>query len=180
MAISVKIKNAVREAVQGDIKQVGKWVAAGTAVKAEYANAAAVEAVKAEFLDDVIYPAMGDNALAAVKADLPRKNSTKYKERVAAQPEYADQWEAANRLKRDTKSIGHTYFNRVVYEYGFGEPDAEKKPPRTLQTRTVEELTALSKAHERDEKEGDAQLVKDLDKVLFAYLARQKGKAATK
>ena len=169
MAISANVKNIVREAIDTENKALGKWQKVGTTVADEYANLAAFEAVKADFLKDAIYPAMGDNAVAAVNAELPRKNTTEYKERCAKESGYAAQWETANTLKRDTKAKGHTYFDRVCenafraeYAAKYGKPET---PPRTLKTRTIEELTALIKAHEKAEN-GDPQVIAALDKAL--------------
>lgn len=169
MAISANVKNAVREAIKSDNESLGKWQKVALTVAGEYSNLAAFETVKADFLNEAIYPAMGDNAVAAIKTELPRKNSTEFKERAAKQPEYEAQWETANRAKRDTKAKGHTYFDRVSedafpaeYAAKYGKPEA---PPRTLKTRTIEELTALIKAHEKAEN-GDPQVIAALDKAL--------------
>jgi hypothetical protein len=165
--ISTNIKNAFREAIKGDQVAEGKWQRVGTTIKTEYSDRASVEAIKQQFLDDVIYPAMGDNAVAAVNADLPRMNSTEYKERAAKTDGYAAQWKAANTLKKNTKAAGHEYFTRSL-NYAFGAQPKGDTTPRTLKTRTVEELTALIKAHEKDEMNGDAQVIAALSRALDA------------
>lgn len=168
MAISSNINNAVRVAIDADNKAAGKWNAAGAAIKAEYESRAAFEAIKAEFIDTVILPAMGDNAVKAIKIDLPRKNSTEYKERVAKEPSYAAAWETANQLKRDTKAMSHTYHKRIG-DYAFGKEETGPTEPRTLKTRTVEELTALLKAHEKSE-QGSVEVIKYLDLAMKAAM----------
>jgi hypothetical protein len=166
MAISSNIKNAFREAIKGDQAALGKWQRVGSAIKADYADRAAVEAIKAQFLDEVVYPAMGDNAVAAINADLPRKNSTEYKERAAKSGEYAAQWETANTLKRNTKAAAHEYFSRSL-DYAFGKVEKDATAPRSLKTRTNEDIAALIKAHEKAE-DGNAEVIKYLELALKA------------
>ncbi len=167
--INVAIKNAFRDAIKGEQAAEGKWQRVGGTIKTDYTDRAAVESIKQQFLDEVVYPAMGDNAVVAVNADLPRKNSTEYKERAAKSDGYVAQWEAANTLKKNTKAAGHEYFKRSL-NYAFGEEpkDTTANAPRTLKTRTIEELTALVKAHEKDELNGDALVIAALNRALDA------------
>lgn len=167
MAISTNIKNAFREAIKGDQAAEGKWQRVGATIKTEYTDRASVEAIKQQFLDEVIYPAMGDNAVAAVNVELHRKNTTAYKELAAKTEGYVAQWEAANTLKKNTKAAGHEYFKRSL-DYAFGAEPKGDTTPRTLKTRTIEELTALLKAHEKDEMNGDAQVIAALSRALDA------------
>ena len=158
------IKTAVQTAMGAEGAAQAKWQAVGALVLKEYPTRAGYDAIKAQFVSDVIVPAMGDNAIAAYKANLPRKNSTEYKERVTKRPEYAAEWELANTLKRDTRAMAHTYHARIG-DYAYGKPEAAKAEPRTLKTRTIEELTSLIKAHEKAEN-GDPQVIAALDKAL--------------
>lgn len=160
------IKATVKDAVTGELATGAKWVKAGEAVRAEIATSAGLDAVRAKFIDDVIVPALGKDAVAALGMELPRKNSTEYAERCAKESGYAAQWHAANEAKKTVRGTASVMYGRVrKYAYG----DAEKGPsePRSLKTRTNEDLAALIKAHEKAE-DGNAEVIKYLELALKA------------
>jgi len=159
------IKTAVQTAIGADGNALAKWQAVGALVAKEYPTRAGYDAIKAQFVDQVIVPALGADAVRIMGAELARKNSTEYKERVAAHPEYAAQWETANTAKRDIRATAHTYFTRIG-DYAYGKPEKAPAEPRSLKTRTLEELAALVKAHQKDEMNGDAQVIAILNKAI--------------
>lgn len=141
--INANIKKAIADAISIEGKAARKWLDAGTTVRAEYESREALEAIRAEFLAEVIYPAMGDDAVRTMKAELPRKGS---KEWTGASPALQAEWSAQNDAKKAVRGKGSVYFGRVL-DYAFPEDEAgEPTAPRDLKTRCLEELTALIKA----------------------------------
>jgi len=167
--INVAIKNAFREAIKGEQAAEGKWQRVGGTIKTDYTDRAAVETIKQQFLDEVVYPAMGDNAVAAVNADLPRKNSTEYKERAAKSDGYVAQWEAANTLKKNTKAAGHEYFKRSL-NYAFGEEPKDDAESDGANKRT-DDVTYCMERNTQCEKrlQKSETPPKNIAKVLALY-----------
>ena len=146
--INANIKKAIVDAIGCENKAERKWLDAGSAVRAEYTSREALEAVRPQFLAEVIYPAMGDIAVKLINAEIPRKGSKDWNDASAEQQAV---WATTNEAKKTVRGKGSVYFGRVM-EYAFpedksGEPHAK----RDLKTRLNEELAALIKACQKDE-----------------------------
>ena len=146
--INANIKKAIVDAIGCENKAERKWLDAGAAVRGEYASRESLEAVRPQFLTEVIYPALGDDAVRVINAEIPRKGS---KDWNAASADQQAAWSAINEGKKTVRGKGSVYFGRVM-EYAFpedksGEPHAK----RDLKTRLNEELAALIKACQKDE-----------------------------
>lgn len=148
--INANIKKVVTDAIATESKAERKWLDVGSAVRAEYASETALNEVRAEFLDQVIYPAMGDEAMRIIRAEVPRKGSEAWRQNTpAVQQTYLNLIEA----KKTVRGKGSVYFGRVV-KYAF--PSDEESTPaakRDLKTRLNEELSALIKACQKSEGE---------------------------
>lgn len=169
--IAANIKKAVTDAISTENKATRKWQDAGIACRAEYANREALEAVRAAFLDEVIYPALGDDAVRIMTAEVPRKGSKDYN---SSSPTQQAAFAELQKAKVTVRGKGSVYFGRVL-EYAYPvEADSEPRVKRTLRTRTDEDIQGVIKAHENNEHEGDAQLILDLRTALTAYHKRAK------
>jgi hypothetical protein len=148
--INANIKKVVTDAIATETKAERKWLDVGAAVRAEYASEAALNEVRAEFLDTVIYPAMGDEALRVIRAEVPRKGSEAWRQSTpAVQQTYLNLIEA----KKTVRGKGSVYFGRVT-KYAFpSEAESEPAAKRDLKTRLNEELSALIKACQKSEGE---------------------------
>lgn len=147
MAISEKVKKSSTDAIRSDVKTEGKWKVAGTDVATEYTSAEAFTAIKDEYLDEVVYPAMGDEAVRIMRAEVPRSNSKQFKEAGETQ-QFA--WVALGKAKISTRGKGSSYFARVrKYAFGEveveGETEGETEAERTLRAVINEGAAALIK-----------------------------------
>lgn len=148
--INANIKKVVTDAIATENKAERKWLDVGSAVRAEYASEAALNEVRADFLDQIIYPAMGDDAVKVIKAEIPRKGTKDWNDAGAAQQAA---WTAINDAKKTVRGKGSVYFGRVV-KYAFpSETESEPAAKRDLKTRLNEELAALIKACQKSEGE---------------------------
>ena len=147
--INATIKKTVTDAIATEQRGERKWADAGAAVRAEYATLEAFEAVRAQFLDEVIYPAMGDDAIKVIRAEVPRKGSKDWNE---ATTEQRAAWSQLNDAKKTVRGKGSVYVGRVS-KYAFPSDPADKGPtaPRDLKTRFNEEIAALIKAAQKAE-----------------------------
>lgn len=147
--INANIKKVVTDAIATENKAERKWLDVGAAVREEYASETALNEVRAEFLDQVIYPAMGDEAVKVIKAEIPRKGTKDWNDAGATQQAA---WTAMNEAKKTVRGKGSVYFGRVV-KYAFPSQDegSADAPPRDLKTRFNEELAALIKAAQKAE-----------------------------
>jgi hypothetical protein len=149
MAISEKVKKSSTEAIRSAIKTDNKWKAAGDDVGAEYVSAEAFTTIKNEYLDEVVYPAMGDEAVRIMRAVVPRSNSKEFK--AAGETQQAA-WAELGKAKISVRGMGSSYFARVR-KYAFGETEAddetetegETEAERTLRAVINEGLAALIK-----------------------------------
>lgn len=141
--IDATVKKALTDAIRGDVTTTRKWVQAGQTVALAYTGPEAFEAVRAQVLDEVIYPAMGDDAVKVIRAEVPRKGG---KEWNGATTDQQAAWAALTEAKKTVRGSGSVYFGRVV-RYAW-PTDKEKGPTakRDLKTRMNEELAALVKA----------------------------------
>ena len=148
--INANIKKVVTDAIATENKAERKWFDVGAAIRAEYASESALNEVRADFLDEVIYPAMGDEAVKVIRAEVPRKGSKDWNEAGATQQAA---WTAMNEAKKTVRGKGSVYFGRVV-KYAFpSETESEPAAKRDLKTRLNEELSALIKACQKSEGE---------------------------
>ena len=147
--IDSNVKKTVTTAIQAETTTARRWLTAGEVVRNAYASADALEAVRAEFLDQVIYPALGDDAVRILAAEVPRKGS---KEWNGASADRQAEWSAANDAKKTVRGKGSVMFGRVV-KYAFPPDESERGPTaqRDLKTRMTEELAALIKACQKAE-----------------------------
>jgi hypothetical protein len=147
---SENLKKSVRNAIAAEKTTDNKWKAVGDIAKMEFESAAALESVRPQFLAEVIYPAMGDEAVKIIKAELPRKGSKDWNDASADQQAA---WTAVKDAKKTVRGEGSVYFGRVV-EYGWPTPKSNEtgaQRTRDLKTRFNEELAALIKAAQNAE-----------------------------
>lgn len=147
------IQNTVKKILTDAIKTEGtlarKWAECGAVIRAEYASREAVEAVRAELLDEVVYPAMGDEAVRIIRAEVPRKGS---KDWNAASGEQQAAWAQLSDAKKTVRGKGSVYVGRAIeYAYPSDDDGKGKTEPRDLKTRLNEELAALVKACQKAE-----------------------------
>ena len=141
MAISSAIRKATTDAIRSSVTTERKWLELGELVKTEYHTAEAFTAIKDEYLDDVVYPAMGDDAVRIMRAEIPRTNSKEFK---AASATMQAEWIAAGKAKVSVRGMGSSYFARVRDKYAFppvkveGEDEAEGEAEATPEGRTVD------------------------------------------
>lgn len=149
------VVKSVTEAVREDDKAKGKWQTAGQTVAGFYPNREAVEAVKAQFIADAIFPALPKHA-AALAVDLPRKGSKEYNELSDVNKL---KWANATQAKKDARAIAATYFVRVL-DYAFPKEKIEAdstNPPKTLKTKLIETITdCIGKIEKAETPEFDA------------------------
>lgn len=163
--INANIKKVVTDAIATETKAERKWLDVGTTVRAEYASETALNEVRADFLDEVIYPAMGDEAVKVIRAEVPRKGSKDWNGAGATQQAA---WSALNEAKKTVRGKGSVYFGRVV-KYAFpSEVESEPAAKRDLKTRLNEELSALIKACQKSEGETFeiGMVIRDLESAL--------------
>lgn len=163
--IKESIKRLFRDALSIEAKGEKKWLELGLEVRNEYSGPEALDAIKDEFLDEVIFPALGDDAVRVMRADIPRTNSKEFK---GASPTLQAEWLAIGAAKISWRGKAHSNYTRVRNDYAWPKAD-DKGPtePRSLKTRTNEEVSALIKAHERNE-QGNAEVIEYLELALKA------------
>lgn len=164
--IKESIKRLFRDALTIEAKGEKKWLELGNEVRNEYSGPEALDAIKEEFLDEVIFPALGDDAVRVMRAEIPRTNSKEFKGASATQQA---EWLAIGAAKKTVRGKAHSNYTRVRDDYAWPKADdgKGKTEPRSLKTRTNEEVSALIKAHERNE-QGDAEVIKYLELALKA------------
>jgi hypothetical protein len=175
--ISANIKKVVTDAITSTAKAEKKWVLVGEAVRTDYADKAALDAVRAEFLAEVIYPAMGEEAVRVIEAVIPAKN---HKDYIGASTEMRAQWDSMSEAKKDVRGKGSVNFGRVS-RYAFpqstteaesAEADKAAKSPRgRIASRIGEAQTMIQKQ----------EALPEHDKALLVAMAAwQTAEAATK
>jgi|LauGreDrversion4_2_1035121.scaffolds.fasta_scaffold61918_1 hypothetical protein len=148
---SDNLKNAVKDAISTEKTCEKKWKKVGDIAKQDFASALAFDEVKQAFLDEVIYPAMGDETVKVMKMVVPRKGT---KDWNAASQTQQDAWAAFGKAKVTERGKGHSYFSRIRDVYAWPEPKVEgddKPKARDLKTRFNEDLAALIKAGQNAE-----------------------------
>lgn len=148
---SDNLKNAVKDAIGTEKTCDKKWKKVGTIAASEFSGPLAFDEVKQSFLDDVIYPAMGDETVKVMKMVIPRKGSKDWNDAGQTQQ---DAWTAFGKAKVTERGKGHSYFSRIRNDYAWPEAKVEgddKPKTRDLKTRFNEELAALIKAAQNAE-----------------------------
>jgi hypothetical protein len=149
--INANIVKATRDAITSTVKAENKWLDVGSVVRAEYHGAGALKAIRAEFIDTVIVPALGDDAVKVIAAEPPRKGSKEY---TAATGEQQAAWAALNDAKATVRGKASVYFGRVM-KYAFppveGKDDADEKATATTQAKLLKTATALLATMQKDE-----------------------------
>ena len=107
---SDNLKNAVKDAISTEKTCEKKWKKVGDIAKQDFASALAFDEVKQAFLDEVIYPAMGDETVKVMKMVVPRKGT---KDWNAASQTQQDAWAAFGKAKVTERGKGHSYFSRI-------------------------------------------------------------------
>lgn len=169
--ISKNIKQVVTAAIRADNSANKKWLEAGKVVASEYANREALEAIRAQFIDEVIYPAMGDDAVRVMRAEVPRANG---KEDIGASTELRAEWAAMREDKKTIRGMGSVYFGRVV-KYAFpkvegeeGETGEEGTDPKAAKSPRGRIAARLGEAQTMIQKQ---EALAEHDKVLLAAIA---------
>lgn len=153
--ISLNIKKAVTDAIKSEATTGKKWVEVGNVVRTEYASADALTAIKDDFLDDVIYPAMGDETVRIMRVEVPRSNS---KEFIAASASQQAAWTTLAKAKVSERGKGSSFFSRIRDKYAFptvgkddDESDTDSKSPEANQVKLLKKATELLTALQKDE-----------------------------
>lgn len=152
--IPANVKKATQDAIRSQATTDKKWLEVGSVVKSEYASADAFTAIKDEFLDEVIYPAMGDEAVRVMRAIVPRSNS---KEFIGASATQQAAWVAAGKAKVSVRGKGSSYFARIRDIYAFptvkdeSEDEAKETTPESNQVKLLKKATELLAALQKDE-----------------------------
>jgi hypothetical protein len=171
--INANIKKKVTDAIRAENTAGKKWVEAGNACRAEYTTMEALTAVRAEFLDAVIYPAMGDDAVRVMRADVPRAGG---KEDTGASTELRAQWAAMREAKKTIRGKGSVYFGRVL-SYAFPDAIADKKEPAEKKDARGRIGAKLGEAQTMVQK---LEAITAHDKVLLVAIAAWQAAEAAK
>jgi hypothetical protein len=145
------IIKTTRDAISCDVKAGNKWQEAGNAVRAEFVGREAFETVRAAFIDQVIVPALGDEAVRIIAAEVPRKGTTAHK---AATESQRTAWAELNDAKKTVRGKASVYFGRIL-KYAFpkdaAEGEGDDKPAATIQAKALKAATALLAMLQKDE-----------------------------
>lgn len=180
--ITANIKKVVTDAIKADTSAARKWLTVGESVRAEYTTREALEAVRAEFLTEVIYPAMGDDAVKVINADIPAKN---HKDYVGASTELRAQWDAMKDMKATVRGKGSVFFGRVLkYAYpkdeGKGEGKGEGESSEATATKSPRSRIAARLGEAQTMIQKQEALTEHDKALLVAIAAWQTREAATK
>ena len=175
--ISQNIKKTVTDAITSTVKAERKWLATGEVVRAEYADKAALDAIRSQFLSEVIYPAMGDTAVRVIEAVIPAKN---HKDYIGATTELRAQWDFMSNAKKDVRGKGSVYFGRVV-KYAFGNDTTEAESSEADKSAKSPRGRIAGKAGELQTMIQKQEALLEHDKALLVALAAwQTTEAASK
>ena len=175
--ISANIKKVVTDAITSTAKAEKKWVLVGEAVRTDYADKAALDAVRAEFLAEVIYPAMGDEAVRVIEAVIPAKN---HKDYIGASTEMRAQWDSMSEAKKDVRGKGSVNFGRVS-RYAFPQSTTEAESAETDKAAKSTRGSVAKKVTDTQTATQKLDALQPHDKALLSALAAwQTAEAATK
>ena len=175
--ITAAIKKTVTDAITSTVKAENKWLATGEVVRAEYADKSALEAIRSQFLSEVIYPAMGDGAVRVIEAVIPAKN---HKDYIGASYEMRTQWDFISQAKKDVRGKGSVYFGRVL-KYAFPEATTEAESSEADKAAKSPRGRIAGKAGELQTMIQKQEALPEHDKALLVALAAwQTAEAATK
>lgn len=148
MAYAITV-DAVIKAVKAALASEGKWEAAAQAVRNEYTSREVLEEVKAQFMADAIVPALDPKHQKALSTELVRKGSKEFNAFSDAQK---DEWETANKAKKDARATRDTYFSRIVnYAFPKEKETSADTPTSTPETRIIELINDAIKKCEKGE-----------------------------
>lgn len=161
-----------QDTIRSDKKTADQWVTVGASARDFFGTETAMNEVKAQFIADAIIPALDKKHAQALARELPRKGSADYVAYVANHG--AALWEDQNKAKKDARATAHTYFARIV-KYAWPTEKTERTPT-PLQTRIMNEVSALIKACQKTEAvDFDvARTIAALDAVLVAAMPTHK------
>jgi hypothetical protein len=189
--ISANVKKTGQDAIRTTAKVEKAWKLHGDAVRTDYADKAAFEAIKPEWQREVAYPAMADTtlidqngkatiftALAIVDYEMPAKN---HKDYIGASPSLQAFWNDISKAKATVRGMASSYFARVRDRYAFPESTTEaesaeadkaaKSPRDSVAKKVTDTQTATQKL----------EALQTHDKALLVALAAwQTVEAATK
>lgn len=146
--INATIKKTVTDAIRAEDTAGRKWLEAGTACAAQYKTRDSLEAIRAEFLDAVIYPAMGDAAIKTMRVDVPKLNS---KEDIGASTELRAEWATIRDAKKTVRGKGSVYFGRVL-KYAFPQVEAEGEDAASSKSDVQKFIESVNTAVTRGQK----------------------------
>ena len=136
--IPSNVRKVVTDAIKSEATTGKKWVEVGNVVRAEYASAEALEAIKDEFLDEVVYPAMGDETVRIMRAEVPRKGT---KEWNAASPTQQAAWTTLGKAKISERGKGGSYFFRICHKYAFPTVKDESEEKADVEQKATDDAT---------------------------------------
>ena len=189
--ISANVKKTGQDAIRTTAKVEKAWKLHGEAVRTDYADKAAFEAIKPEWQREVAYPAMSDTtitdqngkvttftALTIVDYEMP---ATNHKDYIGASPNLQTFWNDIRKAKAKVRGMASSYFARVRDTYAFpaatteaesSEADKATKSPRdNVAKKVTDAQTAAQKL----------EALQPHDKALLSALAAwQTSEAATK
>jgi hypothetical protein len=170
MAISSTVKKTSTDAIQLEAKTGKKWKEAGDAIRAEYASAEAFTAIKDEYLDTVVYPALGDEAVRIMRAVIPRKNS---KDFIGASATQQAEWLADGEAKISVRGTANSLFARVRDKYAFPSvaDDTETESESEGANKRTDDVTYCMERNTQCEKrlQKSETPPKNIAKVLALY-----------
>lgn len=150
--------------MEGDV--TSRWGRVNEAVSRLYVSRDAFENAKAHFMLHAIAPALytaDEIALWQGKVgntwDVPKANSTRYKEAKAAGKPEVSQWDAAREVVRKLEMTCATRFGRIrdaafpepVVEDEEGGAEGKTGPENTLQTKMIKLITSAINKGEKAE-----------------------------
>lgn len=136
--IPSNIKKVVTDAIKSEATTGKKWVEVGNVVRTEYASAEALKAIKDEFLDEVIYPAMGDETVRIMRAEVPRKGTKEWNGASATQQAA---WTTLGKAKISERGKGGSYFFRICDKYAFPTPKDESDEKASTEQKATDDAT---------------------------------------
>ena len=153
----------VRGAIQSELNSNTGWKNAGAECAKLYETGAAFAADADRIKLEVIYPAMGDNVLATIRAELPKKGSEAYVAACAKDGTYAEQHGKVSALRKSAQSQASVYLSRMRKAAEFADDAADKVKAEKAAQKAEK---ALAKTLPKGATANHARMVKALGAVL--------------
>jgi hypothetical protein len=179
--ISANVKKTGQDAIRTTVKAAKAWKLHGDAIRTDYADKAAFEAIKPEWQREIAYPAMSDTtitdpngkvttftALAIVDYEMPTK---KHKDYIGASPSLQAFWDAIGVEKAKFRGMASSYFARVRDTYAFPEPTTEAESSEADKAAKSPRGRIAGKAGELQTMIQKQEALLDHDKALLVALA---------